>query len=109
MPCAWVIQATENSSESHARPAASRRPSETRFARAKLEPGPGGAAHAAELAQGNLRCPDRRDDDQAAAARLPKRTRFSRCFSLRGGSLNSRAAVPPRILCLAFSERKGRS
>src|ERR1700751_4552390 len=52
---------------------------------------------------------DRRNDDQAAAARLPKRARFSRCFSLRGGSLNSRAAVPPRILCLAFSERKGRS
>src|SRR5258707_9444236 len=98
MPCAWVIQATENSSESHARPAASRRPSETRFARAKLEPGPGGAAHAAELAQGNLRCPDRRGDDQAAAAGGAKRTRFSCWFSLCGGSFNSRAAGPPRVL-----------
>jgi hypothetical protein len=47
--------------------------------------------------------------DQAAAARLPKRLRFSFCFSLRGGNLNSRAAVPPRILCLAFSDRNGRS
>ena len=45
----------------------------------------------------------------AAAARLPKRRRFSFCLSLRGGSLNSRAAVPPKILCLAFSDRNGRS
>src|SRR5262249_34187883 len=43
------------------------------------------------------------------AARVPNRCRFSRCFSLRGGSLNSRAAVPPRMLCFAFSDRNGRS
>src|SRR5690242_4194353 len=43
------------------------------------------------------------------AAKLPKRWRLSFCFSLRGGSLNSRAAVPPRMLCLAFSDRNGRS
>jgi hypothetical protein len=47
--------------------------------------------------------------NQAAAARLPKRCRFAFCFSLRGGSLNSRAAVPPRMLCLPFSDRNGRS
>src|SRR5262245_56100695 len=35
--------------------------------------------------------------------RFPNRSRFARCRSLRGGSLNRRAAVPPRILCLAFS------
>src|SRR6185312_4275694 len=35
--------------------------------------------------------------------------RFSFCFSLRGGSLNRRAALPPRMLCLAFSDRNGRS
>jgi hypothetical protein len=47
--------------------------------------------------------------NQAAAARLPKRCRFAFCFSLRGGSLKSRAAVPPRMLCLPFSDRNGRS
>src|SRR5258708_6237260 len=41
--------------------------------------------------------------------RLPNFLRFSRCVSLRGGSLNSRAAVPPRILCFAFSDRNGKS
>jgi len=39
------------------------------------------------------------------ATRLPHLMRF--CFSLRGGSLNRRAAVPPRILCFAFSDRNG--
>src|SRR5262249_7175934 len=43
------------------------------------------------------------------AAKFPCFARFARCFSLRGGSLNRRAAVPPRMLCLAFSERNGRS
>ena len=43
------------------------------------------------------------------AARLPYLMRFSFCFSLRGGSLNRRAALPPRMLCFAFSERNGRS
>ena len=46
---------------------------------------------------------------QAAAVRLPNFCRFAFCASLRGGSLNSRAAVPPRMLCLAFSDRNGRS
>ena len=44
-----------------------------------------------------------------ATARLPNRRRFSRCFSLRGGNLKIRAAVPPRMLCFAFSDRNGRS
>src|SRR5215212_10958396 len=35
-------------------------------------------------------CPD-------YAARLPNLMRFSFCLLLRGGSLNSRAAVPPRM------------
>src|SRR5262249_58508909 len=43
------------------------------------------------------------------ATRLPNFLRFSRCVALRGGSLNSRAAVPPRMLCLAFSDRNGKS
>ena len=46
---------------------------------------------------------------QAAAVRLPNFCRFAFCASLRGGSLNSRAAVPPRMLCLPFSDRNGRS
>src|SRR5262249_15613793 len=67
---------------------------------AETKPPPGWTREAADA-----RCRRR----QAAAARLPNRLRFSSCFSLRGGSLNRRAAVPPRMLCLAFSERKGRS
>src|SRR5262249_61799029 len=43
------------------------------------------------------------------AARLPNRSRLAFCCGLRGGNLNRRAALPPRILCLAFSERNGRS
>ena len=43
------------------------------------------------------------------AARLPNFVRFSRCFSFRGGSLKSLAALPPRMLCLPFSLRNGRS
>jgi hypothetical protein len=46
---------------------------------------------------------------QATAVRLPNFCRFAFCASLRGGSLNSRAAVPPRILCFAFSDKNGRS
>ena len=41
--------------------------------------------------------------------RLPNRFRFSFCFALRGASLKRRAAVPPRMLCLPFSDRNGRS
>src|SRR5262249_1460820 len=67
---------------------------------AKTKPPPGSIREAADARNRRL---------QAAAARLPNRLRFSFCFSLRGGSLNRRAAVPPRMLCLAFSERKGRS
>jgi hypothetical protein len=43
------------------------------------------------------------------AATAPNRSRFAFCCSLRGGSLNRRAAVPPRMLCFAFSDRNGRS
>src|SRR5215831_1223609 len=43
------------------------------------------------------------------AATAPNRSRFVLCCSLRGGSLNKRAALPPRMLCLAFSDRNGRS
>src|SRR5262249_38489158 len=67
---------------------------------AKTKPPPGCIREAADARSRRL---------QAATARLPNRLRFSFCCSLRGGSLNRRAAVPPRMLCLAFSERKGRS
>jgi len=49
------------------------------------------------------------EEPQRHAARLPNLTRLAFCLSLRGGSLNSRAAVPPRMLCLPFSETNGRS
>src|SRR5579864_5281027 len=48
-------------------------------------------------------------NEECHAARLPKRARLAFCLSLRGGSLNRRAAVPPMMLCLAFSVRNGRS
>ncbi len=44
-----------------------------------------------------------------AAVRLPNFCKFAFCAALRGGSLNSRAAVPPRMLCFAFSDTNGRS
>jgi hypothetical protein len=45
----------------------------------------------------------------AQAAKLPCLIRLAFCASLRGLSLNRRAAVPPRMLCLPFSDRNGRS
>jgi len=69
----------------------------TRCSHAKHEPSPERLQSSAAAA------------NQPTAVRLPKRLRFSLCFSLRGGSLNSRAALPPKMLCLAFSVRKGRS
>ena len=49
-----------------------------------------------------------RQDDHHPA-RLPYLIRLSRWRSVRGGSLNSRAALPPRILCFPFSDTNGRS
>ena len=51
----------------------------------------------------------RRLENWRQAVRLPNFFKFARCVSLRGGSLNRRAAVPPRMLCLPVSDRNGRS
>src|SRR5262249_8062363 len=54
-------------------------------------------------------CAEMNGKRERHAARLPNRSRLAFCCALRGVSLNRRAALPPRILCLAFSERNGRS
>src|SRR5215475_532096 len=54
-------------------------------------------------------CAGMNGEREPHAARLPNRSRLAFCCGLRGGSLNRRAPLPPRILCLAFSERNGRS
>src|SRR5262245_25729004 len=54
-------------------------------------------------------CAGMNGEKERHAARLLNRSRLAFCCGLRGSNLNRRAALPPRILCLAFSERNGRS
>ena len=46
---------------------------------------------------------------QSQAARVPYLIKLRCCAALRGANPNNRAAVPPRMLCLARSDRNGKS